>query len=91
MLAELKAEREGVEQAITVLERIASGRGKRRGRPPTWMTGAERERSIRTKQVRSAATRAPMAAAQGQALGEGEASGGGILTQTALHSKATVR
>ena len=36
MLAELKAEREPVEQAILVLERIASGRGTRRG-PPTCM------------------------------------------------------
>ena len=38
MLAELKAERDGIEQAIFVLEGIASGRGKRRGRPPKWMT-----------------------------------------------------
>jgi|HubBroStandDraft_6_1064221.scaffolds.fasta_scaffold247016_3 hypothetical protein len=36
MLAELKAEREGIEQAIVVLERIASGGGERRGRPPAW-------------------------------------------------------
>jgi len=36
MLAELKAEREGIEQAIVVLERIASGSGERRGRPPAW-------------------------------------------------------
>jgi AT hook motif len=42
MLAELKAEREGIEQAIIVLERLASGRGKRRGRPPKWMTGQKR-------------------------------------------------
>jgi|HubBroStandDraft_6_1064221.scaffolds.fasta_scaffold2073084_1 hypothetical protein len=40
MLEELRSERQGVEQAIFVLERIASGRGKRRGRPPKWMTGA---------------------------------------------------
>ena len=39
MLAELRNEREQVEQAIMVLERIARGRGKRRGRPPKWMTG----------------------------------------------------
>jgi hypothetical protein len=32
MLVELREEREGVEQAILVLERIASGRSKRRGR-----------------------------------------------------------
>ena len=38
MLAELKAEREAIEQAIMVLERVASGRGKRRGRPPKWIT-----------------------------------------------------
>jgi hypothetical protein len=37
MLAELRAEREGVDQAILVLERIAAGRGSRRGRPPAWM------------------------------------------------------
>jgi hypothetical protein len=42
MLAELKAEREGVEQAILVLERIAAGRGRRRGRPPAWMKTIKR-------------------------------------------------
>jgi hypothetical protein len=42
MLAELREEREGVEQAILVLERLASGRGKRRGRPPAWMTQVKR-------------------------------------------------
>ena len=38
MLAELRAEREGIEQATIVLQRIAAGRGKRRGRPPAWMS-----------------------------------------------------
>ena len=42
MLDELKAEREGVEQAIIVLQRIAAGRGKRRGRPPAWMSQVKR-------------------------------------------------
>jgi hypothetical protein len=42
MLAELRAEREQVEEAIIVLERMARGRGKRRGRPPKWMTGMKR-------------------------------------------------
>ena len=42
MLAELRAEREQIEQAILVLERIAAGRGRRRGRPPAWMTGMKR-------------------------------------------------
>jgi hypothetical protein len=43
MLAELRAEREGVDQAILVLERIAAGRGSRRGRPVV------RKKSVRTK------------------------------------------
>ena len=38
MLAELRNEREAVEQAIIVLQRIAAGRGRRRGRPPAWMS-----------------------------------------------------
>jgi hypothetical protein len=38
MLTELRQEREQIEQAIMILERLARGRGKRRGRPPAWMT-----------------------------------------------------
>lgn len=38
MLAELRAEREQIEEAILSLERLARGRGKRRGRPPSWLT-----------------------------------------------------
>ena len=34
MLGELKQEREHIEEAILTLERLARGRGKRRGRPP---------------------------------------------------------
>lgn len=37
ILAELKAERQQMEEAIVSLERLALGRGKRRGRPPSWM------------------------------------------------------
>jgi hypothetical protein len=37
MLAELRQERESIEEAILTLERLAQGRGKRRGRPPAWM------------------------------------------------------
>ncbi|MGH9628895.1 MAG: hypothetical protein ACRD7E_11270, partial [Bryobacteraceae bacterium] len=39
MLAELRQERQQIEEAIIILERLARGRGKRRGRPPLWMTG----------------------------------------------------
>jgi len=37
ILAELKSEREQIEQAILSLERLAHGRGRKRGRPPAWM------------------------------------------------------
>jgi len=39
MLAELRQERLQIEEAILVLERLAQGRGRRRGRPPAWMKG----------------------------------------------------
>jgi hypothetical protein len=42
LLAELRTEREQLEQAILVLERMALGQGKRRGRPPKWMTQVKR-------------------------------------------------
>jgi hypothetical protein len=42
MLAELRQEHAQVEEAIIVLERMALGRGKRRGRPPAWMTATKR-------------------------------------------------
>jgi len=38
MLADLRDEREQIEQAIVVIQRMAQGRGKRRGRPPAWMS-----------------------------------------------------
>jgi len=41
ILAELKAEREQIEEAILSLERLARGRGNRRGRPPAWMAEIE--------------------------------------------------
>jgi len=38
MLTELKRERDQLDEAILTLERLASGHGRRRGRPPAWMT-----------------------------------------------------
>ena len=38
ILVELREERQQIEEAIISLERLAQGRGKRRGRPPAWMT-----------------------------------------------------
>ena len=40
ILAELRQEREQIEEAIVSLERLARGRGKRRGRPPAWLKQA---------------------------------------------------
>ena len=40
MLAELRLEREQIEEAILTLERLARGRGRRRGRPPSWLREA---------------------------------------------------
>jgi len=42
MLTELRQEREQLEEAILTLERLARGRGRRRGRPPAWMTELKR-------------------------------------------------
>jgi len=41
MLVALRQEREQIEEAIVVMERLAMGRGKRRGRPPAWMAAAK--------------------------------------------------
>ena len=37
MLADLRQEREQIEEAILTLERLARGRSRRRGRPPAWL------------------------------------------------------
>lgn len=42
MLADLRHEREQIEEAIVTLERLSQGRGKRRGRPPAWMSAIKR-------------------------------------------------
>jgi hypothetical protein len=48
ILTELRQEREQIEDAIISLERLARGRGKRRGRPPAWMKDAEDRKRQRT-------------------------------------------
>ena len=42
ILDDLRKEREQIEEAILTLERLAEGRGKRRGRPPQWLVDARR-------------------------------------------------
>jgi hypothetical protein len=40
MLTDLRQQRTQIEEAIVVLERLASGHGKGRGRPPSWVAAA---------------------------------------------------
>ncbi|MBI1357294.1 MAG: hypothetical protein GC160_23380 [Acidobacteria bacterium] len=47
ILLELRQEREQIEDAIISLERLARGRGKRRGRPPAWMKDAQERKRVR--------------------------------------------
>lgn len=42
ILTDLRQEREQIEEAILSLERLAMGRSKRRGRPPSWMSEAKK-------------------------------------------------
>jgi hypothetical protein len=60
ILAELRQEREQIEEAILSLERLARGRGKRRGRPPAWMATItppkKRGRPVGSKNKESAHT-----------------------------------
>ena len=69
ILAELRSEKERLEEAILTIERLAAGSlGKRRGRPPKWMANvkvAEGASPASKKRRRfSAATRKRMAEAQ---------------------------
>jgi len=67
MLADFRVERQRIEEAILALERLATGtRGKRRGRPPKWMSDAGADGPVEVKKTRtvSPAARKRMAAAQ---------------------------
>lgn len=68
MLAELRSEREQIEEVMVALERLARGQGKRRGRPPKRMSGAASTAgeagAPRRKRIVSPEARARMAAAQ---------------------------
>ena len=44
VLAELRQEREQIDEAILSLERLVAGRGRRRGRPPAWMANMPAKR-----------------------------------------------
>ena len=57
MIQDLQAERVQVGEAIAVLERIAVGRGRRRGRPPAWMNCGEEAWTTTRKQEQGEARR----------------------------------
>jgi len=63
MLLDLRSERDRVDEAIVVLERLAIGAGKRRGRPPLWMKRAAAAAPVKRKPF-SAETRRKMAQSQ---------------------------
>jgi hypothetical protein len=66
ILAELREERQQIEEAILSLERLARGRGRRRGRPPAWlseMTTKRRGRPPGSKNKVAAAGAAPKSTA----------------------------
>jgi len=45
MLDDLRQEREAIEEAILTLERLANGQGRRRGRPPAWMSALKKRQA----------------------------------------------
>jgi hypothetical protein len=64
ILEELRQEREQLEEAILSLERLARGRGRRRGRPPSWMVEAKkRGRTVGSKNKTSGPAKTSSAAA----------------------------
>jgi len=73
MLADLRAERDRLSEAILTMERLAAGQGRRRGRPPNWMKDKFASRKMVTgpgptfakpRRKFSVETRHKMAAAQ---------------------------
>ena len=68
MLSELRSERGQIEEAILVLERLARGQGKRRGRPPKWMANTHTRQAsqaeVPKRRIVSAEARKRMAEGQ---------------------------
>ncbi len=49
ILDQLRRERQAIEEAILTLERLAHGQGKRRGRPPAWMSALKKREEVAEK------------------------------------------
>ncbi|HYM10687.1 MAG TPA: hypothetical protein VEU62_08140 [Bryobacterales bacterium] len=63
ILVELRQERQQIEEAIISLERLARGRGRRRGRPPAWLALATEKRRGRPPGSKNGSAQAKKAAA----------------------------
>jgi len=68
MIAELREQKQALEETMLILERIARGQGKRRGRPPAFLsdlgTASNKTETPRKRKPFSAETRKKMAASQ---------------------------
>ncbi len=64
ILTELRQEREQLEEAIMSLERLARGRGRRRGRPPSWMSEITQRKRGRPPGSKNKTSSIPKAAGQ---------------------------
>jgi hypothetical protein len=69
MIGELRAQKQALEETMAILERLARGQGKRRGRPPAFLSElsgvtASPAGKTRKRKPFSAATRKKMAEAQ---------------------------
>jgi ribosomal protein L19E len=63
IIAELRKERDQVEEAIISLERLARSSGARRGRPPAWLAAAKKGRRRAPGKKKGAAAKAVAAMA----------------------------
>jgi hypothetical protein len=64
MIAELREQKEALEQTMLMLERLARTQGTRRGRPPLFLSQPSGGNPARKRRPFSAETRKKMAASQ---------------------------
>ena len=66
IIAELREQKDALEASMITLERLARSQGKRRGRPPLFLSAASQDETATGRKRRpfSAATRKKMALAQ---------------------------
>lgn len=64
MIAELREQKQALEETMIMLERLARSQGKRRGRPPLFLSQARASGTARKRRPFSAETRKKMAASQ---------------------------